>query len=281
MVKHMKKFKVALQLYSVREDMEKDMDATLQAVKEMGYDYVEFAGYFGHTAEEVRNLLDKYKLECVSVHQGYEVFLQNEKENIEYLKVIGAKYCAVPWMGKEKQKGTPLFDQTMNEFKQVGKALKAAGITLLYHNHDFEFELYENKFLLDWLYESVSADLLQTEIDTCWVRYAGYDPAEYLLRYSGRSPVVHLKDFVCKNINAGSAYALIDNEGNEIKKQTREENNFAFKPIGYGIQDIPAILKASEQASVEYVVLEQDASIDRPQMENAKMSREYLKKLGL
>ena len=79
----MKNFKVGLQLYSVREDMEKDMEATLKKVKEIGYDYVEFAGYFGHTAEQVREWLDKYGLTCVSVHQGYEVFLENEQAEID------------------------------------------------------------------------------------------------------------------------------------------------------------------------------------------------------
>lgn len=73
----MKKFKVALQLYSVRDEMEKDMESALRAVKAMGYDYVEFAGYCGHSAEEVRRMLDTIGLECVSVHQGYEVFLKN------------------------------------------------------------------------------------------------------------------------------------------------------------------------------------------------------------
>lgn len=277
----MKKFKVGLQLYSVRDEMKKNMDTALKNIKEIGYDYVEFAGYFGHTSEEVRNLLDKYKLECISVHQGYEVFLENEKESVEYLRHIGAKYCAIPWMGKEKHKGMESFDKTIIEIKKVGKTLKESGITLLYHNHDFEFERFQNKFLLDWLYESIPSDLLQTEIDTCWVRYAGYDPSKYIQKYTGRSPIVHLKDFVCKNINAGSVYALIDNSGNEIKKSIKEENGFEFKPVGYGVQDIPAILNASEKAGSEYMVVEQDSSLDRPQMESAKMSRSYLKGLGV
>ena len=151
---------------------------------------------------------------------------------------------------------------------------------MLYHNHDFEFERFEGKFLLDWLYESLPSDLLQTEIDTCWVRYAGYNPVDYIGKYAGRSPVVHLKDFVCTKLAAGPTYALIDESGNEIKKTDREESGFMFKPVGHGIQDIPAILKASEDAGAQYVVVEQDASPERPALEAAKMSREYLKTLG-
>ncbi|MFR8975596.1 MAG: sugar phosphate isomerase/epimerase family protein, partial [Eubacteriales bacterium] len=143
----------------------------------------------------------------------------------------------------------------------------------------FEFQKFEDKFLLDWLYESVPSDLLQTEVDTCWVKYAGYDPCEYLKKYTGRSPVVHLKDFTCKRFAGGPAYALIDENGKEIKT-TREDNGFEFRPVGMGLQDFPAILKAAEEAGAAYAIVEQDASVDRPPMEAAKLSREYLKKIG-
>lgn len=276
----MSNIKIGLQLYSVRNEMEADMEGTLQKVKEMGYDYVEFAGYFGRTAGEVRAMLDKYGLTCISVHQTYDLFLKEGQGAIDYLKTIGASYSAVPWMGLEKHKGSKVFDQTIEDFQKVGKALKDNGIQLLYHNHDFEFNQFEGKFLLDWLYESVPADLLQTEIDTCWVHYAGYNPAEYILKYSGRAPVVHLKDFVCKNLGGGPVYALIDESGKEGKKASKEDNGFEFRPVGHGIQDIPAILKAAEQAGAQYAIVEQDGTNAEPPMECAKMSRGYLKSIG-
>lgn len=276
----MKKFKIGLQLYSVREDMEKDMDATLKAVKEMGYDYVEFAGYFGKTAEEVKALLDKYDLKAISVHQGYDVFLENEKENIEYLKKIGVKYCAIPWMGVERHAGSDAFEKTVADITKVGKALKANGIQLLYHNHDFEFKKYQDKFLLDWLYESIPADILQTEIDTCWVKYSGNDPVEYMKKYKGRAEVLHLKDFVCKTFAGGPVYALIDNEGKDGKEPTREDNGFEFRPVGQGLQDFESILKAAEEIGIEYLIVEQDDWPTASALESAKQGREYLKTLG-
>lgn len=277
----MKDLKVGLQLYSIREDMAKDMDAALKQVKEIGYDYVEFAGYFDKTAEEVRSLLDKYGLECISVHQGYDVFLSNEEENIEFLKTIGAKYCVIPWLGKEKHAGTDQFEQTKKEFLQVGEALKKEGIKLLYHNHEFEFETYKGKFLLDWLYESIPEDLLGTQIDTCWVKYAGQDPVEYIKKYSGRAPIVHLKDFICKNFNNGAVYALIDAEGKEKRKPTREENGFEFRPLGQGIQNFPPIIEAAKEAGTKYVIVEQDQSPTCPALQAVKESREYLRSIGL
>lgn len=277
----MKKFKVGLQLYSIREAMKEDMDKALKAVKEMGYDYVEFAGYFGKSAEEVAALLKKYDLKCISVHQGYEVFLDKPEENINFLKTIGAKFCVIPWMGIENHKGHENFDKAMKEIAQVAALLKENGIQMLYHNHDFEFQKFEGKFLLDWLYETIPSDLLKPQIDTCWVHYAGYKPDEYLKKYTGLIDIVHLKDFVCKNLAAGPVYALIDNSGNEGDKPTKEDTGFEFRPLGQGIQDFNAILKAAEEAGADYVIVEQDAATTATPLESAKQSREYLRTLGL
>ena len=276
----MKTFKVALQLYSVRDAMEKDMAGTLKAVKEMGYDYVEFAGYFDHTAEEVKAMLDDNGLECISVHQAPGLFLEEGQKAVDYLKTIGAKYCAIPWYEPSKLAGSAVWADTVADFIKVGELLKANDIQLMYHNHDFEFNKYQDKFLLDWIYETIPADIVQPQIDTCWVHYAGYDPAEYLLKYSGRISVVHLKDFVCKNLGTGPVYALIGEDGKEEKKASREDNGFEFRPVGYGIQDFKKILEAADKAGADYVVVEQDRSLERPSMEAAAMSRAYLKTLG-
>lgn len=276
----MKKFKIGLQLYSIREDMEKDMDSALRQVKEMGYDCVEFAGYFGHSAEEVKAILDKYGLECVSVHQAPQLFVDEGQKAVDYIKTLGVKYAAVPWYEKDKLAGSPEWDNTVKMFTEVAELLKKNGIKMMYHNHDFEFNKVDGKFILDWIYDTIPQDLIEPEVDTCWVHYAGYNPAEYLLKYSGRINIVHLKDFTCKNLGGGPVYALIDEDGNE-KKGSKEDNGFEFRPVGHGIQDIPSIIEASEKAGASVLIVEQDQSNDRPPMEAAKMSREYLKSLGL
>ncbi len=276
----MKNFKVGLQLYSIREEMEKDMDATLKAVKEMGYDYVEFAGYFGKSAQEVKAILDKYGLTCVSVHQAPSLFFEEGQSAIDFIKTIGAKYCAIPWYTVEEYYNN--WDDTIKKFTELGKTMKENKIQLLYHNHDFEFKKIGDDTILDKLYASVPSDLLQPQFDTCWVHYAGTNPAEYIKKYSGKIEVIHLKDFVCEKLGGGPVYALIDENGEEQKTTgSKEDNGFKLMPVGSGIQDFPAILSAAEQAGVEIVIVEQDTSVDRPPMEAAKMSREYLKSLGL
>lgn len=275
----MKKFKLGLQLYSIRDEMEKDMDATLKAVKDMGYECVEFAGYFGKTAEEVRALLDKHDLECISVHQGVDLFLQEGQPAYDYLKTIGAKYCAIPWYQVENYRNN--WDETMKTFTEVGKKMKENGIQLLYHNHDFEFEKIDGEFILDKMYKTIPEEYLQPQLDVCWVHYAGNNPAEYIAKYNGRLTLLHMKDFACKSLGAGPVYALIDNSGKDGDKPSKEDNGFEYRPVGSGIQNVPEILAAAEAAGVEYIIVEEDESPYGTTLADAKKSIDYLKSLGL
>ena len=279
----MKKFNVGVQLYSLRDMMEKDVEATLKAVSEIGYKYVEFAGYFGKTAEEMRELLDRYGLKAISVHQGYDVFLTDAKKNIDYLKGLGVKYCVIPWMDVSQHAGHPKFEQTVEEIKKVGKELKENGIQLGYHNHDFEFDKFQNKNLIDWLYETVPADILETEFDCGWVTYAGENPAEYIRKYADRTHIVHLKDFTCKRFKSGPAYQLIDDDGNpmDVETDSREDNGFEYRPVGQGKMNVPEILKACDEVGVEYLIVEQDDFTNIEPLEAVKQSFEYLKSLGV
>ena len=274
----MKNFKIGLQLYSVRGDMEKDFYGTLKAVKEAGYDYVEFAGYYGKSAEEVKAILDELGLTCISVHQGPDLFLEKGQEAVDYLKTIGAKYSAVPWYGIENYTDGK-FDETIEKFRKVGELLKANGIQLTYHNHDFEFNYLDGEFILEKIYEALP-DLIEGEVDTCWVRYAGVDPVEFLDKYSGKMHTVHLKDFVCNKLASGPVYALIDDSG-KAGQGSKADNGFEFRPLGMGMMDFPAILEACDRGNIEHVIVEQDESKDRPALEAIKISRDYLKSLGL
>lgn len=276
----MKKFKVGLQLYTVRDDMEKDMEGTLKAVKEMGYDYVEFAGYFGKSAEEIRAILDRYGLSCISVHQSLDFYENGGQQAVDYIKTLGAKFSAIPWYMAENLAGSPAWEDTKALFNRCGELLKKNGIQMLYHNHDFEFVKVDGKYKHDYLMEEISRDILKPEFDTCWVRYSGEDPCKYLAMYAGDVEVLHLKDFTCKRLANGPAYALIDVDGNPIEEETQGDNEFRFRPVGQGLQDFPSILAAAEKAGTEYIIVEQDNTNELPPLEAARQSREYLRSLG-
>lgn len=277
----MNRFKLGLQLYSVRDEMEKDMEATLKAVAEMGYECVEFAGYFGKSAEEVKTLCDKYNLTPISVHQTHPVFLEDAETNIAYLKTLGVKYSAIPWVSPDDWENN--YDKLIGEIKQVGKILKDNGIQLLYHNHDFEFHVkHGNDCVLNALYKDVPSELLAPELDMCWVHYAGNDPVEYVKKYGDIEEVLHVKDFICKNLAAGPVYALIDEKGNaDGEQRNRESDGFEFRAVGQGRQDIPAIMKAAEDTKIKYIIVEQDAhTTGKTSLEDAKDSIDYLRSIG-
>ena len=196
----MKQFKIGLQLYSVRNAMKEDFVGTLKAVKEMGYEYVEFAGYFGRTAEEIKAILDELGLKCVSVHQGLDFYDEDADAAAEFLKTFGVKYSVIPWYGKELLAGTPAWEESVARFKKVGEVLARHGMKLGYHNHDFEFEKVDGKYIHDYIFEALDPAIIDPELDTCWVHYAGIDPADKIREFAGRVEIVHLKDFVAKRL---------------------------------------------------------------------------------
>ena len=266
---------VGLQLYTVRDDMAKDFKGTLQKVKELGYDGVEFAGLYNNTPEQVKAMCVEIGLNPISAHVPLQEMLEDVDKVIADYKAIGCQYIVVPYVTEERRPGGELFKQMVEEIRGIGEKCKAAGLVLLYHNHDFEFAKTETgEFGLDYLYANVPADLLQTELDQCWVKYAGQDPVSYLLKYEGRSPVVHLKDYYASGEQKEDPYALIGlNEG-----EKKENTAFEFRPLGYGVQDIPAIIEASKKAGSKWLIVEQDQpSMGKTPMECAAMSMEYLK----
>lgn len=271
------KFPIALQLYSIRDDLEKDFDGTIRKVKELGYDGVEFAGFYGNDPAKIRSLLDEVGLPAISAHVPYDQMKEDIDKVIEDYTAIGCKYIAIPYLVESDRPGTPGFAAVIENAKKFGAAMKEKGITLLYHNHDFEFLKVDGEYALDILYSEVPESLLETEIDTCWVNVAGENPSEYILKYTGRSPVVHLKDFYMTGKKPEKMYELI---GIQDDGKDDEAAAFEFRPVGKGLQDFPKILEASEKAGAKWIVVEQDMpSMGLTAMECAKVSIDYLRSL--
>ena len=269
------KLPIAVQLYSVRDEMEKDFCGTVKKIKDMGYEGVEFAGLFGKSGTEVKAICDEIGITPVSAHVPYYDMLDNPEAVLKDYRDMGCKYVAVPYLTEECRPGTEGWTSTVEGIRKIAEAAEKMGIQLLYHNHDFEFIKIDGKYALDILYDTIPADLLQTEIDTCWVNVGGENPAEYIEKYSGRAPVVHLKDFHGSKGN-GPLYKLIgiDDETEAV------ESTFEFRPVGYGVQDWKKIVAAAEKAGAEWVVVEQDSpSMEKSPLECVQMSINYLKNM--
>lgn len=252
----MKTLPVALQVYSIRDEAGSDFVKTMQDVKLMGYDGVELAGLYGHSPEQIRDILKEIGLVPISAHVPYEAFAQDLQGTIQSYLTIGCKYVAIPYLLEDSRYGTEKFKEFIKYLPVIAKACRQAGLTLLYHNHDFEFlKTEEGEYVLDYIFNSVPADELKVELDTCWAKFAGVDPCAYLRKYTGRCPVVHLKDY----------------NGAEP---------FEFRALGRGVQDVPAILKEAINVGSEWVVVEQDRHYGYTPMEDTRISRVYLKELG-
>ena len=210
----MKKAMIGYQIYSAREDAEKDLFGTLKKIAEMGYDGVEFAGFYHYTVDEIKKALEESGLAAISAHVPLAEIEKDMFKTISDYKAIGCKYIAVPYTDDECRPGGPRFAETIRNIYKFGRLCREAGIQLLYHNHDFEFVRLSGMYALDFLYAATDPEVLQTEIDTCWVNYSGEDPAAYVRKYAGRAPIVHLKDFVGSRGGA-QPYALIKADGSD------------------------------------------------------------------
>ncbi len=270
------KFPVALQLYSVRTDMEKDVPGTLKAVKEMGYDGVELAGFYGVAPAQMKAYLDEVGLTPISAHVPLAELLADADKVIADYKTVGVKYIVVPYLEEERRPGNAGFEKCVEDVKALAKKCAESGLPLQYHNHDFEFKTVDGEYGLDIFL--ASAPELGLELDTCWAAVAGVKPGKYLRSYKGRTPVLHLKDYYKTEGKAGKLYNLI---GIDDNAEPEAESSFEFRPLGKGLQDVDSLLCAARHSDVEWVVIEQDEpSMGLSRLECAKMSIEYLNTLN-
>lgn len=267
----MKTWPIALQVYSVRTEAAADFVAAMREVKAMGYDGVELAGTYDKSVAEIKEILDAVGLELVSAHVNIELLEQDEV--LDAYAATGMKYIAIPWLPAETLTTAEQVQARIAQFLPIAQRCKARGMQLMYHNHDFEFVPIDGKTVLDTFYDAIPAELLETEIDTCWANMGGVDPAAYLKKYTGRAHILHLKDFAGERTE--NMYALI---GQPLSNEARSA--FQFRPVGYGKQNIRSILEAAEEAGVQWLVVEQDRPCcDKSPMECAKLSAEYLKNI--
>ena len=265
--------KVALQLYSVRWQLEEDFRGTLEKVKAMGYDGVEFAGLYGQDPLEIRKMCEEIGLVPISAHVPFVDLMKDTEAMMDCYSKIGCEYIVVPYLTEEYRPGTPGFAEVVAGIRDViGVAAAKYGLVLQYHNHDFEFEKIDGEYALDILYKEVGPELLQTQLDTCWVNVGGENPSDYIRKYAGRTPTVHLKDF--KGSKSENMYELIGID----KKKGDDDGGFELRPVGKGVQDFKSIVAAAKESGAKWFIVEQDnPSMGYDALECAKVSIDYLK----
>src|SRR5690606_8530321 len=255
-----------LALYTVREEMDKEPTQTLEKVEAAGYAYVEAAGYqdgtfYGMAPEEFKGHLKGLGLEPVSTHQG-SVTLENADKQIADVKAAGFTYFTIPVppMGMftyDQNTGMGMqgsVEDLADILTQLGKKCEAAGLQLLYHNHDFEFRANADGIVpIDYLLENTDPKYVNFQMDLYWVTKAGADPLAYFEKYPGRFKSWHAKD--------------MDSLGR-------------FAPVGEGTIDFKRILDKKEASGMKKYFVEQDQTFEKQPMEVIKISHDGLKNIG-
>jgi len=227
------KNKVALQLYTVREECQADFFGTLKKIKAAGYAGVQFAGFYGYEPQEIKTVLDKLDLKAAGLHVGYAAIKEETAMLVEAAKIVGTKDLIVPSLPKELQNEDG-YRQVKQDLQKIAEQLKSEDIRISYHNHAFEFATeVDHQDALAYLLNPAGSPDVYAEIDVFWVQKAGHDPLDYIQAYANRMPIIHLKDM------------------------SDDEERYDV-PIGTGVIDFTPILEWGEQSDVEWYVVEQD-----------------------
>jgi sugar phosphate isomerase/epimerase len=248
---------IGIQMYSLRDQTEIDFLSTLEKVAKIGYKAVEFAGYFKTPAKELKSKMDELGLITPSVHVPLNFSDTKHMESdfegqIEYALELDVSYIITPWAPLPELPTKNNVQHLVDVFTKCAKQVKAAGMQYGYHNHDFEFKLVDKKPVIDHILSDMSEELLQMEFDLGWIYIAGYNPADYLKKYKGRVPCVHLKDFF----------------------KGRKDAEIGKGEVGYS-----ELLKEIEPAGVAYMFVEQE-QFDSSSLESAANNFKYLKEHG-
>lgn len=251
---------LGVQAYTFRHSFPKDVAATLDTIKMMGFKDLEGGG--GRMApEEFRKMCEERGISIPSTGAGYEQLVKDPQEVAHRAKALGARYVMTAWI--PHQSGAFNLEnakKAVEDFNAAGKVLKENGITFCYHVHGYEFWPHEKGTLMDYIIKNTNPEYVSFEMDIMWTHFGGGDPVSLLKKYKGRWKLMHLKD-----LRKGTKK---DRTG-----LTPDENDV---PLGTGELNIPAILKAAKKAGVEYYFIE-DESPAHEVTEDLERSIAYLK----
>jgi sugar phosphate isomerase/epimerase len=238
---------LALQLYTVRDETAKDFAGTIRRVAAIGYGGVEFAGYGGLSSKEMAALLADTNLRAVGTHVSLDALNQDLDGQINYCLDIGCPLLVVPYLA-EDQRGAENARQLGERLNEIGRHARERGVTLGYHNHDFEFRAEDGGTFMDRLTAATDPALVKLELDTYWASYAGVDPIAFIRQHSGRIASLHLKDMTPER---------------------------TFTEVGDGTLDISGFVEAGREAGAHTFIVENDAP-RIPSLESARRSFEDL-----
>ncbi|MBV8921323.1 sugar phosphate isomerase/epimerase family protein [Bradyrhizobium sp.] len=244
--------KIGLQLYTVRDLLKRDFEATLRNIALLGYREVEFAGIMGENVTRTRDLLRHLDLAAPSLHADYASLRSNPEQSFETARLLEAGFVVCPWLDPPERQTADDWKRICDNLNAIGERAARAGLVLAYHNHDFEFvDLAAGVRPYDLLLSRTDERFLKFELDVYWATKGKADPAPLLRAHPSRFRLVHLKDMATDG---------------------------SFTEIGNGTLDFGDIIEAALQSGVEHFFVEQDVAPDP--LRSIAVSIAYLRRLG-
>lgn len=246
------KNQVGIQLWTLRDDVKKNLNGTLESLAEMGYNSIEAFGFdgmfYGQNPGDFSKFCAGLGLKLDSSHTG--ITAENADHYAEKAAEAGLSYLILPSMMGRPEGSLDDFRRVAEEMNLIGASCKKHGIKFGYHNHDFEFRALEDELPYDILLRGTDPDLVSFQLDIYWMVKAGKDPLKYFEEHSGRFKTWHIKD-----------------KGNDGQSCI----------IGNGIIDFKALLKQSKTAGLEYIFVEQEQYAEGTPLYCAEQSLNYIR----
>ena len=265
----MKNTPIASPLYILREYCAKDLRDVLTRLKAIGFDGVEFLGFFGHTAQEIKGWLDELDLRAVGDFVSYKELNENAEAILSDHALLGCGWLSISDLPMEN------FAAVSARLDELAALAKAKGIRLQYHNHDQELiEKQDGQEVLAYIMDHTVPETLALEPDLGWIEIGGGDCAEYLRKYAARCEILHFKDYYATDRSLlGRVREFVPQRG------TPERGCFEFRPTGYGIVDFPALMPLCAACSPRWVVCDDDLAYERDPFEDLRLSLNYTRAL--
>ena len=254
-----KPFPVGVQLYTVREQAEKDLNAVLAHISMIGYKEVEtYWNVYTHPANKLRSMIVDNGMSVPSGHFDYDGL----ESKLDYAKELGVEYVVCPMLPKDMWTSADGFKKAAAQFNKWGEQINKMGMQFGFHNHNYEFQKFGNTTGFDILTQNTDAKLVCLEMDCYWITQAGQDPVAMLKKFGSRIQLLHLKD-------RQPGFPTTQMLGPDAEHITE---------VGSGTIDWKAVIETGQQTGVKHFFVERDNG-STPPFESLRISYNYLSKL--